>query len=158
MRLASVEEPLAAAHRRLERDGVLEVELESLDQLVGEPNLEPLGRAGPYESGAARVAGVLESARRLPDTLTVRVLLPARSDDGPGDAAAERSFRDYCRCRAEAAWRDALTIRRTGRTQLPRAVAFALLPGSVAALFEYLSRTVSGAAAHAILLAWQGSG
>lgn len=162
MSLASVEERLAAAHRRLEKHGVLELELERAVELVAEPGVEPLGRAGPYESGAARLAGMLESARRLPDALTVRALLPAHSDDAPGDppddAAIEAGFRDYCRFRAEAAWREAQTVRQTGRRQLPRALAFACLPGGVAALFDYLSTTVGGAGAQTVFLALAGIG
>lgn len=158
MSLPSVEEPLAAAHRLLEQHGVLELELERAVELVAEPGVEPLGRAGPYESGAARLAGVLESARHLPESLTVRARLPAHSDDAPGDAAIEAGFRDYCRFRAEEAWREAQTVRRTGRRQLPRALAFACLPAAMAAIFDYLSTTVGGAGAQTVFLALAGIG
>lgn len=158
MKLASVEEPLAAAHSRLEQYGVLEVKLEAADQLLGEPDVEPLGRPGPYEPGVAGLAGVLESARHLPDALTVRILLPAGSERAPGDAAVEQGLRDYCRSRAEAAWRQALTVRRTGRRQLPRAVAFACLPAAVAAIFDYLATTVDAVVAQAVFLAIAGIG
>ncbi len=61
------EDSIAAADCMLEQDGVVEVDLPTAEQLVSESPVEPLGRCGPYQSGAAYVSSVLQSVRRLPD-------------------------------------------------------------------------------------------
>ncbi len=84
-----LEDSLAAAHRLLEQEGVVEVDLETPEQLVIEPPMEPLGRCGPYQSGAAYASSVLQSVRRLPDQVTVRVVLNGESFDEGTNAEAE---------------------------------------------------------------------
>jgi hypothetical protein len=50
------EDSIAAADCMLEQDGVVEVDLPTAEQLVSESPVEPLGRCGPYQSGAAYVS------------------------------------------------------------------------------------------------------
>lgn len=65
--LPGLEDSIAAADCMLEQDGVVEVDLPTAVQLVSESPVEPLGRCGPYQSGAACISSVLQSVRRLPD-------------------------------------------------------------------------------------------
>lgn len=111
---------LDATHARLQRDGVIELQLSSLDELLD---------AGP-ESGADRLAEVLVSARRLPDSVVVRIRLPEHAEDA---ASTEAAFRDYCRAQTESAWRRVTTIRRAGMRQLGPSLLAAAVAGMVAA-------------------------
>jgi len=113
---------LEAAHEQLEHDGSIEIELQSLDRLLGD-------RDG-VESGADYLAGVLESARRLPAGLVVRVVLPLRPRTAEEGVAA---FRKHCRARAEVSWREAMAVRRTGLRQLTPSMLAAFVAGAVAA-------------------------
>jgi hypothetical protein len=111
---------LDAAHARLEQEGTIELELRSADGL-----LEPDGRP---ESGAETLAGILVSARRLPQRLIVRLVLPASAI---GVEHVEATFRRHCRARAECAWRHAAAIRRAGRNQLLPSVAVATAAAAI---------------------------
>jgi len=158
MRPPGSEDGLAAAHRMLEQDGVVEVKLPTADQLVSEPPIEPLGRRGPYQSGAAYVSDVLQSARRLPDQVTVRVVMNGESFDDVTNTEAETAFRDYCRFRAEDACRQVATVRRTGIRQLWPALVLAAVMATVAAACGYLGESVDGKAAEALLYVIAGIG
>ena len=63
---------LQTAHEQLRRDRVIEVDLESLDQLTTGD--------GSVGAGVDVLVGILDSALRLPDTLVVRVSLPEGRD------------------------------------------------------------------------------
>ena len=156
--LPGLENSIAAADRLLEQDGVVEVDLPTAAQLVSEPSVEPLGRRGPYQSGAAYVSSVLQSARRLPDRVTVRVVLNKEPFNEDTNAKAETAFRDYCRFRAEDAWRQAATVRQTGIRQLPRALVIAAVAAAVAAACSYLGASLDGKAAAALLYVIAGIG
>jgi len=158
MGLPAGQETLAAAERLLEQEGVVEVELPSAEQLVSEPPIEPLGRSGPYQSGVAYASSVLQSVRRLPDEVAVRVVVNGESFDEGTNAEAETAFRDYCRFRAEDAWRQAATVRQTGARQLWPALALAAVAAAVAAVCGYLGESVDGKAAEALLLVIAGIG
>ena len=158
MRLAGVDDSLELADRRLERDGVIEVELSSVHELLSEPQIEPLGRSGPYESGVAYVSSVLESLRRLPERVTVRVVVDGDSLDEREQADAEAAFRDYCRFRAEDSWRQAMIVRRTGARQLPRALVIAAFAAALAAACGSLVQNVNGVVFKAILYVIAGIG
>jgi len=158
MRLPETEDSVAAAERLLEEDGVVEVDLPSADQLVSEPSIEPLGRCGPYQSGADYASSVLQSVRRLPDQVTVRVVMNDESFDERTNAEAETAFRAYCRFRAEDAWRQASAVRRTGIRQLRPALFAAVVAAAVAVAGGYLAESVDGKAAEALLYAVAGIG
>jgi hypothetical protein len=111
---------LDAAHARLEQEATIELELRSADGL-----LEPDGRP---ESGAESLAGILVSARRLPQRLIVLLVLPVSA---VGVEHVETIFREHCRARAECAWQRAATIRRAGRTQLLPSVAVAVAAAAI---------------------------
>jgi hypothetical protein len=107
------------AHARLERDGAIELQLQSLDELFD---------AKP-EAGAERLAGALVSARRLPDDVVLRVSVPRHTGD---ESVAEAALRDYYRTRAEATWQRVTTTRRTGMRQLAPSLLVAALAIAIA--------------------------
>jgi len=119
---------LQTAHARLEAENIIKLELRSADGL-----LQPDGRP---ESGAETLATILVSAPRLPQRLTVRLVLPAGA---VGIEHVEATFRQHCLAQAECAWRRATTIRRAGRRQLLPAFAV----GAVAAAIAVLAGTVA---------------
>ena len=92
MKIPWLEERVTAVDRRLESDGVIEIDLATADQLVSEPPIEPLGRRGPYQSGASYLASVLGSVRRLPDQVTVRVVMNGESIDAGANAKAQNGL------------------------------------------------------------------
>ena len=132
---------LDAAHRQLRTDGTIELELEALDQL--------LNADGRQESGVDTLVGVLASARRLPDTLVVRVVV-AKGDER--ETGVEAAFRDHCRSHAELAWREAMTIKRNGLRSLPLAVLVATAFGLVAAGSGFLAEAIGGSSPGTLLL------
>lgn len=158
MRLAPIADRLELVERRLERDGVIEVEVASVHDLVSEPPIEPLGRWGPYESGVAYISSVLESLRRLPEQVTVRVMVDDNSFDERENADAEAAFRDYCRFRAEDSWREAVIVRRTGVTQMPRAIVIAAIAAALGAACASVGQNVSAVVVQAILYVVAGIG
>ena len=107
------------AHSQVERDGAIELQLRSLHELL---DAEP-------ESGADRLAGTLVSARRLPDSVVVRVRAPRHAED---EGLTKAAFRDYCRAQAESAWLRATTIRRAGMRQLLPSLLAAAAAGAIA--------------------------
>jgi hypothetical protein len=158
MRRSAVEDRLAPADRQLEQEGFVEVELPTVGQLVSEPPIEPLGRHGPYQSGIAYVSSVLGSLRRLPDQVTVRVLVNDESFDEGVNGEAEKAFRDYCRFRAEDACRQAMTVRQTGIRQMPRALVIAAGAAALAAACASIGQSVNGVVAKALLYVIGGIG
>ena len=118
---------------------------------MSEPSIEPLGRRGPDQSGVAYVSSVLESARRLPDEVTVRVVVRDESFDESAKAKAVTAFREYCRFRAEDAWLQAMTARRTGRRQMPCAFIMAALAAALGAACGSIGQSVTGEVPKAIL-------
>ena len=84
MRRPQITHDLHVAHRQLKRDGNIDLELDSLDQL--------LDGHGRDESGVDSLVGILDSSLRLPDTLVLRIALPGegsgREPDVDGRARA----------------------------------------------------------------------
>jgi len=158
MRFSEVEDRLAAVTQQLERDGVVEVDVPTVDRLVSQPSIEPPGRSGPYQSGVDYVCSVLESVKRPPRELTVRVVVTDGALDPGASAAAETALRDYCRFRLEDAYRSAASIRQTGVRQLPRALLFAVVAAAIATACAYLGESVNGIAAKALLYVISGIG
>ena len=120
---------LHAAHQRLKRDRTVDVELDSLDQL-----LDGDGRGG---SGVDSIMGILDSSLRLPATLDVRVALPDAGGVREPDVGA---FRDHCRAQAAGAWRQAMTLRQGGIRELPRALSLSLAASALGVVAGYLAQ------------------
>lgn len=142
MRKPKVATILDAAHRQLKHDRTIDVELDTADQLLVSD-----GRSG---SGVDSLLRVLDSALRLPDTLVVRVTLPAASEGNDLDAAV---FHDYCHDQATNAWGEAMTLRQGGIRELPRALLISVLVATIGVGVGYLAQESSSTVLIAFLYA-----
>lgn len=120
---------LEAAHHELKRDRRLDVSLESPDQL--------LGGDGHGVASVDTLVGVLDSALRLPSTLTLRVSVPAGAVLSEPQVAA---FGGYCRDQADAAWCEAVTLRSGGVRALPRALLSSVAAAALGVVSGYLAQ------------------
>ena len=119
---------LHAAHRQLKRDGTIDVELDSLDQL--------LDSDGRDESGVDSLVGILDSSLRLPATLVVRIAVPEEGGAREPDVGV---FRDHCQAQANNAWREAMTLRQGGIRELPRALLLSVTAAAIGVVAGYLA-------------------
>jgi hypothetical protein len=118
-----------AAHRQLKRDGTIDVELESLDQLlVGDER-------GP--AGIDTLVGILDSSLRLPASLVVRIALPEERGVREPEVGA---FRDQCRVQADTAWVEAMTLRQGGIRELPRALLLSVAAAALGVVVGYVAQ------------------
>lgn len=131
---------LDADLERLEREQLLEIQLDDIRDLVCEPDADPFAvRTGPPRSGLDDLALTLGAVVRLPEVLTVRVVLPAGvSPDVPMDDAAA-AMRRAARDSATVAWREAMAVRAMGRSQFPLGMTIAILAAVVAYGAGYLA-------------------
>jgi hypothetical protein len=128
-----VDRRLAVDLLLLEREHLLVLPLDSVEQLLSEPEGDPFEPwRGPARSGIDDAVLTLQAARRIPDDLTVRVVLPAgaaptiRTDHA--QAALRRTAIDQC----SVGLREAHAVRSMGRRQLPMGITIALISAVVA--------------------------
>ncbi len=133
---------MRVAHRQLKRERTIDVELDSLDQL-----LETNGRD---ESGLDSLVGILDSSLRLPDSLVVRIALPVEGGIHESDVGA---FRGNCQVQAYNAWREAMTLRQGGIRELPRALLLSLAAAAIGVVAGYLAQATDGALLMVLLYA-----
>ena len=119
---------LRSAHAHLRHDKTAEVHLGSLDQL--------LSATGSQRSGVDILVGILDSALRLPDALTVRIALPEVADV---DERTIDDFRDHCRVQASEEWGAAMTLRQGGFRELPRALTYSVVAALLGVASGYLA-------------------
>ena len=119
---------LRSAHQHLRHDKSVDIQLRSLDQL--------LNATGYQRSGVDVLVGILDSALRLPDVLTVRLALPEVADV---DERTIDDFRDHCRVRASEELGSAMTLRQGGFRELPRALTYAVVAALVGVVSGYLA-------------------
>lgn len=130
--------PAARAHldddlRRLDDEGVLELALDDLRDLVVDPDRDPFAPTrSPEQAGLHDLASTLASRRRLPDSLTVRVLLPAGSKVEPSQADVEAAFHRRAGYHATVSWREGMAVRSMGRSQLPIGLTVAVVAAAAA--------------------------
>ncbi len=125
---------------RLREDRVLELALDDLDALLCEPSADPFElRRGPNRSGLDDLGLTLSAAERLPDDLTIRILLPAETSPSVSVADAQAALHRRASDAASAAWRDAMAVRSMGRRQLPIGVPMAVVSAFVAYTAGYLA-------------------
>jgi hypothetical protein len=117
-----------AAHQQLKRDRTIDIELDSLDQL--------LDGNGRDESGIDSLVGILDSSLRLPATLVIRIALP---EEGGVDEPDVGTFRDRCLVRANESGREAMILRQGGIRELPRALMFSVTAAAVGVVAGYLA-------------------
>ena len=144
---------LDASLARLQEEHVVELRLDDLDGLMREPDLGPFeSRRGPYRAGVDDLAMTLCAAPRLPDELTVRVLLPPATTPPATTDQAKTSMQQAAVDAASFAWREAMAIRAMGRRQLPLGIAIALAAVVIAYGAGYLATTVDSDAVRGLLL------
>jgi len=72
------------------------------------------------------------------------------SFDEDTNAKAETAFRDYCRFRAEDAWRQAATVKQTSIRQLPRALVITAVAAACGSLGANLDSKTAAALLYVI--------
>src|SRR6188768_4334050 len=131
--IGPVNERLSADLERLEREHLLVLELESLEHLLCEPDRDPfVDRRGPHRSGIDDAVSTLRAARRLPDEVTVRVLLPPGAKPSIPTEQAQAALRRIASDRGTVDWREANAVRNMGRRQLPLGILIAAVSAVVA--------------------------
>jgi hypothetical protein len=137
---------------RVAREGLLELELDELTDLLVAPAGRPFHpRRSPYRSGVEDLALTLSAAARLPDALTVRVVVHhARHDDLVARAPA--AFRACAADLTNQAWREAMATRSMGRRQLPLGIGVGVGAAVAAAIAGYCATVVDTAAVRGALV------
>jgi hypothetical protein len=144
---------LEADLARLRADHVLELALDDLDALLCEPDADPFAtRRGPNRSGLDDLGLTLSAAERLPDDLTIRILLPADTSPCVSVAHAQAALHRRASDAASAAWRDAMAVRSMGRRQLPIGVPMAVVSAFVAYAAGYFATVVDSTTATGLLV------
>lgn len=149
---------------RVADEQVIELELDELADLFVEPDVRPFrARRSPYRSGVEELALTLGAAERLPERLTVRVVLPRhRSTEVPNETI-QAAFRSRAADLTYESWREAMAIRSMGRRQLPLGIGIgiaAAVAAYTAAFFATVADTAAGrgvlvvVAAIALTVAW----
>jgi hypothetical protein len=137
---------LDADLERLDRDHVVVLELTELRDLVCEPDLDPLvARRGPERAGVEDLGATLTASRRLPDDLTVRVVLPTGAEVTPPAAEAEAALHRRAGHLATDAWRESMAERVMGWSQFPLGITIAAISWAAAYVLGYLATQVHGA-------------
>jgi hypothetical protein len=134
---------LDADLEQLRRDHTLTLELAELGDLVLEPSAGSLRGPGPQRAGVEDLAATLSAARRLPEELTIRVVLPNDAPvSSPADAASALHRRaGYL---ATVAWRDGMAQRAMGLRQLPLGLLISALSWALAYVLGYFVTQVHG--------------
>jgi hypothetical protein len=146
-------ELLDAQLSRLERDHVLELALDDIADLVCEPDRDPFeSRRSPYRAGVDELVLTLSAAERLPNDLTVRLVLPAGTTSSVPDGRAQAALHRRATDLASESWREAMATRSMGHRQLPLGIGIGLGAAVVAYAAAYLASTVDTAAARAGLI------
>ena len=107
---------------------------------------------GPNRAGIEDLALTLSAAERLPDKLTVRVVLPPVASPTVPTTTAQAALHQSARDSASASWRDAMAVRSMGRRQLPAGLAVAMVAAFVAYGAAYLASVVDNLAGKGILV------
>ena len=140
---------------RVAAEHVIELELDELADLLVEPDVRPFqARRSPYRSGVEELALTLGAAERLPETLTVRAVLP-RHAEVPNETM-QAAFRSRAADLTYESWREAMAIRSMGRRQLPLGIGIgigAAVAAYVAAFFATVADTAAGRAAFVVVAA-----
>jgi len=140
---------------KVETEQLIVLALDDLADLLVEPDTQPFrSRRSPYRSGVEDLVLTLSAAERLPDTLTVRVVLPSDRSGDPNLALAQPAFRSRTADLTNEAWREAMAIRSMGHRQLPLGIGTGIGAAVVAYIAGYFATVVeSGAARGALVVA-----
>ena len=149
----SAERSLTADLLRLERDHLIVLELESVEHLLSEPDADPfVPRRGPARSGIDDAVLTLGAARRIPDELTLRVVLPAGATPSIPSDRAQAALRRAAAEQSTVGWREARAVRSMGRRQLPVGILVAAVAAVVAYGAAAVATDADGAIVQAVLV------
>jgi len=124
----TADQSLSADLLLLEREHMLVLRLDCIEHLLSEPEVDPFQpRHGLDRSGIDDAALTLLAARRIPDDLTVRIVLPAGPTPSIPTDQAQAALRRVAADQRNVEWREARAIRSTGRRQLPMGITLALV-------------------------------
>ncbi|HZX55832.1 MAG TPA: hypothetical protein VFE86_14190 [Ilumatobacteraceae bacterium] len=144
---------LDEALARIERDKVVGLRLDDLRDLMVEPDPDPFEiRRSPYRAGLEDIVLTLSAAQRLPDELTVSVVLPADRAPSSPVGTAQAALRSRAADLADESWREAMAIRSMGHRQLPLGIAVGVGAAAAAYIAGYFATVVETAAVRGALV------
>jgi hypothetical protein len=144
---------LGAALDKIGQQQLAELALDDLAHLVVEPDAPPFApRRGPHRAGVDDLALTLTAMERLPDQLTVRVVLPPGTRQSVATDVARTAMNSRAADLASESWREAMAVRSMGRRQLPLGVGLGIGAAVVAYAAAYLAAVVDTAAARGALI------
>ncbi len=139
---------LDADVERVRTEHLLVLELSALADLVCDPESDPFTScAFAEQSGVEELGSTLQTVRRLPDELTVRVVLPPTAAISPPVTEVEAALHRRALSLSSVAWREAMAVRSTGLAQLPVGMATAAACWIAAYVLAYLATQVDGGGA-----------
>jgi hypothetical protein len=142
---------------RLAQEHLVEIHLDDLEGLLQEPGTGPFAsRRSPYRAGIDDLALTLSAAQRLPDELTVRVVLPPGTSPTVTTEPAQAAMQQVARDSASVSWREAMAVRSMGRRQFPFGITIALVAALIAYGSGYLASVVDNVPVRGLLLAMFG--
>jgi hypothetical protein len=142
---------------RLQEEQLVVLPLDRLEDLLCEPDVDSFSdsfspRRGPYRSGVDDLTLTLAAAKRLPDQLTVRIVLspetPATIPRADVEAALHRRAADM----ASESWREAMATRSMGRRQTPLGIGIGIVAAVIAYTAGYLATVADTAAGRGALV------
>jgi hypothetical protein len=138
---------------RLQEEQLVVLPLDRLEDLLCEPDVDPFspGR-GPYRAGVDDLALTLAAATRLPDQLTVRVVLPPERPATIPRADVEAALHRRAADMAFESWREAMAIRSMGRRQTPLGIGIGVIAAVIAYAAAYLATVADTAAGRGALV------
>ena len=152
-----VREALDVDLARLEREQTVVLALDGLEDLLRDPEVDtfqPLG--GPYRAGIDDLVLTLCAAVRLPDRLTVRVVLPPGMSRTVPTAQAQTALQARAADSASVSWREAMAVRSMGRRQLPIGLTIAIGSALIAYGAGYLASGADNIAGKSVLVVTAG--
>jgi hypothetical protein len=136
---------LEADLQRLRRDRLAVIALDELGDLVRQPSIDPfVASRSPERAGVDELGATLATARRLPETLTVRVVLPAGASIEPPVAVVEAALHRRAAALSSVAWREGMAIRSMGLRQLPLGLTVAVVAWVIASVAGSRAADASG--------------
>jgi hypothetical protein len=140
--------------RRVVADQIIELELDRIEDLFARPSLDPFdGPPRHLAAGIEELGAMLLTLRRLPDNVTVRLVLPPAALAMHPATDVEAAFHSRAVLLGARSWRQAMAVRSMGRSQTPLGIVIGLVGGFAAYGFAYLALQANADAAKAALLA-----
>lgn len=130
---------------RLDRERLAVIALDRLPDLVRAPEVDPFTVSrSPRRSGVEELGATLTAAKRLPPSLTVRVVLPAGAPVEPAVPEVQAAFQREAAYQSTVAWRDGMAIRSMGLRQLPLGMTVAIIAWVISSVAALVARDSSG--------------